>query len=242
VRVREGNAGPVAIDTVDSDDGQVFDYWAGTGGQPDEDIQQTRSEVIARLICYAVPTLLGDIAVATGDYAEALRGYVYLIPAGSEGVFGAVALVPIGAATFENTGVYQQWQYAYGDRPFSYFREGGNTPIVFPAGSVAYTADLKTPSVDLLDLTHPLEIELSRFRRGNAMGEWADELYRSDEPANVARAANCTRPCCTCTANCHRQCPRGNRHWCVSARPTRIRRERPRSSTPACACSRSPTG
>ncbi|WP_406333385.1 hypothetical protein [Streptomyces sp. NBC_00203] len=182
---------PAAIDVVNDDDNKVFDFWAGESGHPDVDVRKERAEVIARVVCYAMPALRGDIDVATGDYVGALGHYHYNIPGNGDDLtfIEARVLVPVGLAGLETTGVYTDIFFG-GDRPFSDFRQGptgpSDSPTLFTSGSIPYTAKVGSPSAD--ELTHPLEITFSRLRRGNAMLEWADQLYRTDEPGTVARA------------------------------------------------------
>ncbi len=172
---------PIPQDRVDEDDNKVFEFWAGDRSTPDTDIRKHRAEVIARIELIAIPSLLGDIAVALNDYAEALRQYArpFMYP----DTLDRISL--ISTATLETTGVYR----GFGDYPYSFkkFREPqASAPMLFHHGSVPYTTlpSRRTPQEAL----HPVDVAYFELRQISAILEWADQLYRSDVPDAVARA------------------------------------------------------
>lgn len=136
--------------------------------------------LLAHYVLYVLPTCLGDTALALGDYETAVLRYQEAV------------LLQVGIAKASDGGGYV------------------GTFRLFAAGELPYTVNLKKgdfhgaflyiPQVIeerwspiegwqlVQNYTHPMEEKFFRFRQGNAMLEWADSLYRTDDPSSIARA------------------------------------------------------
>lgn len=148
-----------------------------------EGLRDAMAFALLRHALYVLPTCLGDVALAMGDYSTATLSHVL------------TTRFPVGIAS----GAEDQG-YPVTAAPFYLYR----------AGELAYTVQTRKapfeydglPVVELLDaavgrtnsrtllerFTHPVEARFFRLRQGNAMLEWADSLYRTDDASNIVRA------------------------------------------------------
>jgi hypothetical protein len=156
---------------------------------------------LIHLISTVIPTLLGDCAFGVGDYATAISNYqrgshMLVARAQLEDVPGSHPfLLPSAIAHPEDIASADDYadSYAGGYHRNAFYTEGG----------LPYTVDLEPRPVDdpyqwllyykstylpLATAMHDVERKFLRLRQGHAMLEWADSLYRTDEPSNIQRA------------------------------------------------------
>jgi len=153
-------------------------------------VRETLILSFLHLALYVLPTCLGDTALALGDYRNAVYCY------------GRTTRFPIGMAKSGDEAGYRKH---YEDA----------VPLrLYHAGDLPYTANLHKSKFDqyplseydesyysfiisgteklsreLVDKYTPLmEERFLRLRHANSMLEWADSLYRTDDPSNIARA------------------------------------------------------
>ena len=165
----------------------------GYGDTPD----WARDRFGLRLAYYAlftIPVCLGDAEYAMGDYEQAIFHY------------GQATRFAVGIARETDSGGYHPSpndfeMYWVGDKPYTVRLNGDNTPDNSP---YPYEEDIKqydefytgiqdNPiyayakawSLRIPTLT---EIRYCRLRQANVMLEWADSLYRLNEPTSMARA------------------------------------------------------
>lgn len=155
---------------------------------------------------YQIPLCLGDCAMAMGDYEEAVRQYSNFSP------------LSLGHALAEDFLGYDEFPIGSPHTPhlvhdeksdsYSYSSE---VNLLFNRGSLPYTLSHNAQArkeagyaypdtnrdnnygADLARLiipafTHPMEERFYRLRLASALLEWADVLYRTNEPGNIARA------------------------------------------------------
>lgn len=140
-------------------------------------------------LLYVLPLCLADVAYAQGDYITATFWY------------GQVTRVPIGVAFENNDGGYRPhyladtWLYHRGSRPYTVNTSSNasqNYPLMNNDGTY-YDTHTLTPLEDLAiqllpKSLHRLELKNAQLRHANALLDWADALYRTDEPASIQRA------------------------------------------------------
>jgi hypothetical protein len=141
---------------------------------------------------YVLPVCLGDIALALGDYRNAVFYY------------GQTTLFPVGMAKISDEAGYRKYYmdptprrlYHAGDLPYTanlHKLAFDQYPLSHDDESYYY-APLIVPEVDKLakDIVRndtPLVDErFCRLRHAAGLLEWADALYRTDESSNMARA------------------------------------------------------
>ena len=177
---------------------------------PYDKFQPWLSQVLLKLWCSlihlvatVIPTLLGDCAFALGDYPGAIEYYrhgSHLLVARAQ--LESPAGYPAGKldlpAAIGNPAVVTSWETDY-----DYYGAGVAKDAFYMGGGLPYTVDLNKKRVpDPYDWSlpftavaqmvatsmHKVEERYLRLRQGQAMLEWADALYRTDEPSNIQRA------------------------------------------------------
>lgn len=148
---------------------------------------------LLQVMAYVLPTCLGDVALARGDYVTAVGYYElntrYLV-----------------ARTKPE--VIHGYPRPYGTNIIPDIEKGGGYPRYFTDGFLPYTGRYKSDAIptgldwsmritkNLLTVTknlalnrqHIIERKFFHLRHGNALLAWADALYQTDIPANIARA------------------------------------------------------
>jgi hypothetical protein len=124
-----------------------------------------------------LPVILGDLALATGDYANAVRHYLRTLE-----VDDVVGMASIGDPSWPTSSMNL---HVAGDLPYSYDTYGGHPRRADTDLSIwPFNPDLFVRQ----GLPHPMEKRFFRLRLGNALLEWASSLYRGGLPASLARA------------------------------------------------------
>lgn len=142
--------------------------------------------MLIHLIAYVLPVCRGDVALAAGDYPTASSHY------------SVVTRFIVGRADAEDFAGYRTiWP-----KPASLFLDGP-LPYTVDLSPDRETKDVAASAIDTLkdlewadsfasgiarSMVHPMEKRFFRLRHGNALLEWADALYRTDEPSNISRA------------------------------------------------------
>lgn len=161
---------------------------------------------LIHLVAYVIPTYLGDTALMTGDYAAAIEEYrrgthffLARADANSQTGYPGVHLPKWDLATaVADPSLLTDWQ-----QNFDYYGGWSAGEVFYHDGGLPYTVDLaKKREPDpyewyqavgelaspVKDKIHPTEQQFFRLRQGNAMLEWADALYRTDNPSSIERA------------------------------------------------------
>ncbi|MBM3789717.1 MAG: hypothetical protein FJW35_05135, partial [Acidobacteria bacterium] len=140
---------------------------------------------------YVLPISLGDVALLLGDYRSAVFYY------------GQTTRFAIGMAKVNNEAGYRGYYvdatprrlYHAGDLPYTANRrksESDQYPLSWDDDSyyismVAHGTE--QVARDIVGCCTPLvEERFCRLRHAQGLLEWADALYRTDEPSNIARA------------------------------------------------------
>jgi hypothetical protein len=156
------------------------------------------------LIAYVLPVCQGDVAMAMGDYAAAASYYAITTRF-------RVGRADLDAPAYRQAGYVQSERIPNvsmvyrplnldGDLPYSFDRDillhvtdtttisgdANNDPFwrLFQFGTMSngkYYSDVAD------DLRTPTVTRFCKLRHGNALLEWADTLYRTDERASIAR-------------------------------------------------------
>ncbi|WP_435010720.1 hypothetical protein P12x_001999 [Tundrisphaera lichenicola] len=157
-----------------------------------------RDRLALRLAYYSlftIPICLGDAELAMGDYEQAIYHY------------GQATRFEVGIARESDGPGYRPWyldsfqMYWRGDKPYTARLNGSTAPddARYPAeeDDREYDDFYDTTTLDLIEdyakkwsrrIPHLAETRYCRLRQANAMLEWADTLYRTDEPTGEARA------------------------------------------------------
>ena len=143
-------------------------------------------------LLYVLPQARGDVALARGDYGRASF------------FTGQVTRFEMAVARESDTGGYRphylssgsyQRLYHIGNRPYTANTSGKAVPS-YPLGAddgsyydtTTYN-QLEQLQFDLLPrYLHPVELKAAKLRHANVLLEWADALYRTDEPSSIQRA------------------------------------------------------
>ena len=143
---------------------------------------------------FTIPVCLGDAEFALGRYEQAVFHY------------GQATRFLVGVARESDSGGYRPphfmggefEMYFHGDKPFTVRLLDSDVP-----GKEPYPAEIDDRRYDDLNesmpkdgfpgagaqrIPHLAEIRYCRLRQTNVMLEWADALYRLNEPTNMARA------------------------------------------------------
>jgi hypothetical protein len=141
---------------------------------------------IFHLIFYILPICLGDCATAMGDFPEAMLRYSGLTgiavamanSSDSEGYFwlGHSDKNECNISDLFEHPDFEYFKYDHGSLPYSFAI--GDSGFPYFAGDCIYYENI----------LNNLEKRFFRIRHGDAILEWADTLYRTDEPSNIARA------------------------------------------------------
>lgn len=116
---------------------------------------------------FTIPICLADTYLALGNYEEAVSNYSSMTR------FSVARAKPTDSAGYKHSLLSQTFNlYFEGDRPYTVWPTVGR---------------IENDKVNGYPV-HPVEARYFRLRQANAMLEWADALYRSDEPANIQRA------------------------------------------------------
>jgi hypothetical protein len=144
-----------------------------------------------RLAYYSVATIpicIGDAEFALGDYEHAVYS------------FGQATRFEVGIARETDSAGYRPvyssdiWMYWRGDKPYSVLLTEANESYDDDYSYDDYydTTYLSQQELYVRDwsakITHLAEQRYGRLRQANAMLEWADSLYRLDDPTSMARA------------------------------------------------------
>jgi len=158
-----------------------------------------RDRMALRLAYYAlltIPVCLGDAEYALGDYEHAIFHY------------GQATRFEVGIARESDSGGYRQSRYGdqfemywRGDKPYTVRLNGPDAPddARYPEEEDDSKYDQyydTTPPSEIEQyavawnrrIPHLAEIRYCRLRQANVMLEWADALYRLNEPTSMARA------------------------------------------------------
>ena len=137
---------------------------------------------------YVIPVCLGDAYLALGDYGNSVFYY------------GQATRFAVGAAKETDSGGYRPGLnlfalYHDGDRPYTVnLHQGTYDEYPLEANRVDYPTNgtyspIEQLAVNLIaKYVHPVEAKYFRLRQGNAMLEWADALYRTNDPTSAERA------------------------------------------------------
>jgi hypothetical protein len=151
-----------------------------------------------RLAYYAlvtIPICLGDTEFAVGDYEHAVFHY------------GQATRFEVGIARETDSAGYRPWylddfeMYWRGDKPYTVRLNGPSAPndsrYPLEEDDRSYDEYYDTTTENVGEqyavawskrITHLAEQRYGRLRQASAMLEWADTLYRMDEPTSMARA------------------------------------------------------
>jgi hypothetical protein len=157
-----------------------------------------RDRMGLRLAYYAlftIPVCLGDAEYALGDYEHAIFHY------------GQATRFEVGIARESDSGGYRPWygdafqMYWRGDKPYSVRLNGPDAPndarYPLEEDDSQYDDYYDTTTYDVVEayavawsrrIPTLAEIRYCRLRQANVMLEWADALYRLNEPTSMARA------------------------------------------------------
>ena len=136
---------------------------------------------LAYYALFTIPVCLGDAEYAAGDYEKAIFDY------------GRATRFKVGVA--RESDVAGGSLYSHGDKPFTVLLYGPEAPDNAPYPVENTRRFDEAP--DWIDdyavkwsrrIPHVAELRYCRLRQANAMLEWADALYRTDEPTGMARA------------------------------------------------------
>ncbi len=169
----------------------------GYGDTPD----WTRDRMALRLAYYAlftIPICLGDTEFALGEYEHGIFHY------------GQATRFEVGIARESDSAGYREFRpsnkdiqlYSRGDKPYtvrlphpgapdapaSYFKEEGERQYDEPFKGIYDNPTYYYAQEWARRIPHLSEVRYCRLRQANAMLEWADALYRRNEPTSMARA------------------------------------------------------
>ncbi len=151
--------------------------------------QYDRDDMIFALVyycLYTIPVCLGDAFLALGDYEKAVFHY------------GQATRFAVGTARETDSGGWRPHYlkdfllYHIGDRPYTVNLHGGEYPLEGDNGEYYDTttySPIEQLAVALVaKYVHPVEEKYFRLRQADAMLEWADALYRTNEASSIQRA------------------------------------------------------
>lgn len=151
--------------------------------------EDKRNYGILYLAACALPIFMGDVALAMGDYATAVQSYLNAID--------PKIIVGLGDVNYGGTydsrwygGVtYPRELYVDGNLPYTFTTGDESSKIIRKNRPDVYSLLFENLSAIVFEnLIHPMEDKFFRLRLGNAMLEWADSFYRTDDHSNLARA------------------------------------------------------
>jgi hypothetical protein len=176
--VREAFANRKAYKVRNLDNLRTLTDWFAVGRDDDAPIMHTQWALV-HLAAFLLPILLGDLSLAVGDYAGAVHQYLHTFDPTDR-----VGLANMNDPGWDSAGMEIHYR---GDVPYTYDNLAGDRS---PKGDDRYISWHGFPPSLYIrqDWLHPLEKRLCILRLGNALLEWADALYRRDDPASMARA------------------------------------------------------
>lgn len=150
-------------------------YFSRPAATVDDERNQALVSELYLMAC-ALPVLLGDAAVACGQYGEAAHQYMRALP--WPVIVGLADPTDPDAAPFS------------GELPFTYVDWA---PDVFSEGPWSSSLRARRDPIDATlvlreQLHHPVEERCVRLRLGYALVEWADELHRRGGDGSTGRA------------------------------------------------------
>ncbi len=150
---------------------------------------------LVHLLVQVLPTLLADVALATGDYPGAIfrqettTGFIAARAkaSDSEGWIDTIFSTPIPtvhqATTNQDVYVDGGLPYTTPTKPRSWFPYWSPHGLSVPVLEITIAAELvKQKKI------HPMERRFFALRYVNALLEWADSLYRGDDASGIQRA------------------------------------------------------
>lgn len=175
-----------------------YELAAGGFGYADDPNTWAVDRMGLRLAYYAlvtIPMCLGDAEYAMGDHESAIF------------YFGQATRFEVGIARETDAPGYRPWylddfeMFWRGDKPYTVRLNGPDAPddARYPLGEedADYDQYYDTRTTNPVEqysvywskrITHLAEQRYCRLRQANAMLEWADTLYRLNEPTPMARA------------------------------------------------------
>jgi hypothetical protein len=149
---------------------------------------------------YVIPAYRGDLARAKGDYQEAVEHYragtqffLANADAGSKEGYPSNSKVSLPEAV-QDPSLVEQWESSLDDTypPGDLLYRDGGLPYTVDLSKTQYPQrDYVLPGDERSNLArtlNPMEVRFFRLRQAEVMLEWADALYRSDEPSSIQRA------------------------------------------------------
>jgi hypothetical protein len=171
----------------------IYEVGDNQGYDPTTDLPDLVCALVY-LAVFGLPTLTAQAALASGNYADAIRP------------LGQAAYFLVGKATIATQGGWREsngnvaWSgiplYSAGDLPYTVdtVRKLPGYPSLQDDDSPGW-GSLNQPTVvdDFASSLapgglHALDRAFYRLQMGDAMLDWADALYRADQPASTARA------------------------------------------------------
>jgi hypothetical protein len=170
------------------------DYWNAWNEWRDDNLNRVH-DALVHLVVYALPTYVADTALAGGDFPTAVfqhgRCANFLVAKAHSS--DAPGYRPPYPDYFDDFPLYHA-----GDLPYTVELRLRDGQYIMPSprdddssgwvGGTWEPADESDAYLLIPAHTHRVEIAFFKLRLANAMLEWADALYRSDEPAPIARA------------------------------------------------------
>jgi len=184
---------------------------------------------LIQLVARVIPVCLGDVALAMGDYPAAVRHYSittrFLVLRANAKDQEGYKFSPTVNTTLEPS----PYNHLYTEGALPYSVDRSVSDYEKPA---AYNDPLmRLGSADsewggpARTMVPTMERNFLRLRHGAALLEWADALYRTNEPANIARA----RELYKAVTFIHSGKPPINPHWPNGTNPN----YKPHSQNPA---------
>ena len=176
----DSGSGTIVSDLL-SGGGAISEHWWGKDESPffwHGNKRETRYLLDFLLFRY-LPACLSEVQLALGKYADAVRQLV-----GRKGLFQQGYRWLAGPAGFN---VFEAKTSAGGalgiSGTFDYFTDG---PL--PYASSSDRTDFPPPDPPTSVPTNRAELGYFKLKLGNASLEWADALYRTNQPENIMRA------------------------------------------------------
>lgn len=142
---------------------------------------------------YLIPLLLADTYLELGNYSASLFYYSKItqfavfsanLNSGHE-PYDWNKVYPLSNMKHVNSYHNGDLPYSFGPKPLHYYaqkKEVLESNVTYSSESVIKASEFITA------YTHPYELAYFKIKQANAMLEWADKLYRSDNRSNIERA------------------------------------------------------
>jgi hypothetical protein len=145
-------------------------------------------------VLYVIPVCLGDTYLALGNYEKSVfhYGQATRFPVGTARETDSSGYRPEYSSSYDFNPAFPL--YHFGDRPYTvnlytyraYPVEGDVDQIY--SSAITYSP-IEKLALDLITkYVHPVEAKYFRLRHANAMLEWADALYRTNDASSIQRA------------------------------------------------------